>query len=242
MAGVGTGSRNGAVPIEGKGRFYRWGCIPTTCGLLVAPADRPAANPRQWRPMKTLIFAGSTRAHSFNRRLAHQAAALARAAGADATHIELADFDIPLYNADLEAQGTPADVLRLKEIMDSHPAWILCTPEYNGSYTGLLKNTLDWASSPVKGHAVWADGHRPFGGKVVGLLSASPGALGGLGSLNHLTPLLANLQCWVCPTRFALGHAGQAFDEAGQLVSDASRARVQAVVDQTLWAAKRLGA
>jgi NAD(P)H-dependent FMN reductase len=192
--------------------------------------------------MKTLIFAGSTRTHSFNRQLAHNAAAMARAAGAEVSHIELADFDIPLYNADLEAQGTPADVLRLKELMDSHPAWIICSPEYNGSYTGLLKNTLDWASSPVKGHAVWADGNRPFGGKVVGLLSASPGALGGLGSLNHLAPLLANLQCWVCPTRFALGHAGQAFDDAGQLVSDASRARVQAVVDQTLWAAKRLGA
>ena len=192
--------------------------------------------------MKTLVFAGSNRTLSFNRRLAAVAAAQARAAGAEVTHIELADFDIPLYNADLEAQGTPADVLRLKEIMDSHPAWIICSPEYNGSYTGLLKNTLDWASSPVKGHAVWADGNRPFGGKVVGLLSASPGALGGLGSLNHLAPLLANLQCWVCPTRFALGHAGQAFDDAGQLVSDASRARVQAVVDQTLWAAKRLGA
>jgi NAD(P)H-dependent FMN reductase len=192
--------------------------------------------------MKTLIFAGSNRTLSFNRRLAAVAAAQARAAGAEVTHIELADFDIPLYNADLEAQGTPADVLRLKELMDSHPAWIVCSPEYNGSYTGLLKNTLDWASSPVKGHAVWADGNRPFGGKVVGLLSASPGALGGLGSLNHLAPLLANLQCWVCPTRFALGHAGQAFDDAGQLVSDASRARVQAVVDQTLWAAKRLGA
>ncbi len=190
--------------------------------------------------MKTLIFAGSTRVQSFNRRLSQVAANLARAAGADVTHIELADFDIPLYNADLEAQGTPADVLRLKEIMDSHPAWIICTPEYNGSYTGLLKNTLDWASSPVKGHAVWADGNRPFGGKVVGLLSASPGALGGLGSLNHLTPLLANLQCWVCPTRFALGHAGQAFDSEGKLTSEASRARVQAVIDQTLWAAKRL--
>lgn len=192
--------------------------------------------------MKTLVFAGSIRTHSFNRQLAHNAATMARAAGAEVTHIELADFDIPLYNADLEAQGTPADVLRLKELMDSHPAWIVCSPEYNGSYTGLLKNTLDWASSPVKGHAVWADGNRPFGGKVGGLLSASPGALGGLGSLNHLAPLLANLQCWVCPTRFALGHAGQAFDDAGQLVSDASRARVQAVVDQTLWAAKRLGA
>jgi NAD(P)H-dependent FMN reductase len=190
--------------------------------------------------MKTLVFAGSTRAHSFNRQLAHNAAAMARAAGAEVTHIELADFDIPLYNADLEARGTPADVLRLKEIMDSHPAWIVCSPEYNGSYTGLLKNTLDWASSPVKGHTVWMDGNRPFGGKVVGLLSASPGALGGLGSLTHLTPLLTALQCWVCPTRFALGHAGEAFDEQGHLTSDAARSRVQAVVDQTLWAARRL--
>lgn len=192
--------------------------------------------------MKTLIFAGSTRTHSFNRRLAAVAAAQARAAGAEVTHIELADFDVPLYNADLEAQGTPADVLRLKEIMDNHPAWIVCSPEYNGSYTGLMKNTLDWASSPVKGHPTWGDGSRPFGGKVLGLLSASPGAMGGLGSLNHLAPLLTNLQCWVCPTRFALGHAGQAFDDQGQLVSDDTRKRVQAVVDQTLWAAKRLGA
>lgn len=192
--------------------------------------------------MKTLIFAGSTRTQSFNRQLAHNAADMARAAGADVTHIELADFDIPLYNADLEARGTPADVLRLKEIMDSHPAWIICTPEYNGSYTGLLKNTLDWASSPVKGHAIWADGNRPFGGKVVGLLSASPGGLGGLGSLTHLTPLLANLQCWVCPTRFALGQAGQAFDSDGKLTSTAARDRVQAVITQTLWAAKRLTA
>ena len=190
--------------------------------------------------MKTLIFAGSTRTHSFNRQLAHNAAAMARAAGAEVTHIELADFDIPLYNADLEARGTPADVLRLKEIMDSHPAWIVCSPEYNGSYTGLMKNTIDWASSPVKGHPVWADGNRPFGGKVVGLLSASPGALGGLNSLNHLTPLLSGLQCWVCPTRFALGHAGEAFDEQGLLRSESARGRVQAVVDQTLWAARRL--
>jgi NAD(P)H-dependent FMN reductase len=74
----------------------------------------------------------------------------------------------------------------------------------------------------------------------VGLLSASPGALGGLGSLTHLAPLLSNLQCWVCPTRFALGQAGQAFDAQGQLLSETARARVQAVVDQTLWAARRL--
>ena len=60
------------------------------------------------------------------------------------------------------------------------PAWIICSPEYNGSYTALLKNTIDWASSPVKGHPEWQDGTRSFRGKVVGMLSASPGALGGL--------------------------------------------------------------
>ena len=189
---------------------------------------------------KLLVFAGSTRQHSFNRRLAHNVASMARAAGAEVTHLELSTLDIPLYNADLEARGTPPDVLRLKEIMDAHPAWIICSPEYNGSYTGLLKNTIDWASSPVHGHPVWGSGDKPFADKVVGLLSASNGALGGLRSLSHLTPLLHNLQCWVCPKQFALNHASEAFDAAGQLQSEAHRQRAQAVVDQVLWAAHRL--
>ena len=188
--------------------------------------------------MKLLIFAGSTRQHSFNRQLAHSAASLARAAGADVTHLELASLDVPLYNADLEAQGTPPDVLRLKQIMFEHPAWIICSPEYNGSYTALLKNTIDWASSPVKGDTQWSRGSKPFEGKVVGLLSASPGALGGLRSLSHLSPLLRNLQCWVSPKQFALGGAAQAFDTQGLLQSETHRTGVQSVVDQVLWAAK----
>ena len=99
-----------------------------------------------------LIFAGSTRQQSFNRKLAHATADIARDAGASVTVLELSDFDIPLYNADLEAEGTLADVVRLKQALLDHPAWIICSPEYNGSYTALLKNTIDWASSPVKGH------------------------------------------------------------------------------------------
>ena len=189
---------------------------------------------------KLLIFAGSTRQQSFNRKLATVAAQMARATGAEVTHIELSDFDIPMYNADLEAKGTPADVIRLKQLMWEHPAWIICSPEYNGSYTALLKNTLDWASSPVKNHAYWSDSSKPFAGKVVGLLSASPGALGGLRSLSHLSPLLLNLQCWLCPQQFALGRAGSAFDAQGQLQDATHQASVAAVVDQVLWAAKRL--
>lgn len=190
--------------------------------------------------MKLLVFAGSTRSGSFNRRLAHEAAAMARAAGAEVTHIELGDFDVPMYNADAEAIATPPDVMKLKQVFHDHPAWIVCTPEYNASYPALLKNLLDWLSSPVRGDPVWSDDFRFSRGKVVGVLSASPGALGGLRSQSHLIPLLFNLHCWVAPQTYALGRAGDAFDPAGKLVDDRARARVQGVIDQVLHAAARL--
>ena len=190
--------------------------------------------------MQLLVFAGSTRQQSFNRRLARVTAAMARDAGAEVTHIELGDFEVPMYNADLEARATPPDVIRLKRLAFEHPAWIICAPEYNASYPALLKNTLDWISSPVKADPAWTDGFKSTRGKVVGMLSASPGALGGLRSQSHLAPLLLNLHCWVAPTSFALGRAGEAFDEDGHLVADSARKNVQAVIDQVLWAARRL--
>jgi chromate reductase, NAD(P)H dehydrogenase (quinone) len=192
------------------------------------------------QPTPLLVFAGSTRQNSFNRQLAQAAAELARASGAVVSHIELADFYIPMYNADLEARGTPPDVIKLKQIMYAHPAWIICSPEYNGSYTALLKNTIDWVSSPIKGDSLWADGFRSFSGKVVGMLSASNGALGGLRSQSHLAPLLLNAQCWVAPKAFALSHAADAFEADGSLKSEKHRASVQAVIDQVLDAAARL--
>jgi len=190
--------------------------------------------------MKILIFAGSTRAQSFNRQLAKVAAKLAVEAGAEVTLLELSSLNIPLYNADLEAQGTPPDVIRLKQLMFEHPGWLICSPEYNGSYTALLKNTIDWASSPVKGDAAWGQGTKPFAGKVVGLLAASPGGLGGLRSLEHLSPLLSNLQCWVAPQQYALGQAGSAFDADGQLQAKKQLDGVRSVVSQVLWATERL--
>ena len=191
-------------------------------------------------PTQLLVFAGSARKASFNRLLARAAAELARAGGARVTLLELADFDVPMYNADLEAEATPPDVMALKQLMFAHPAWVICSPEYNGSTTALLKNTIDWVSSPVKADPVWKDGSRAFKGKVVGMLSASPGALGGLRSQSHLAPLLLNMQCWVAPTAFALGHAGDAFDADGGLLNPLHVKSVQAVVDQVLWAAARL--
>jgi chromate reductase, NAD(P)H dehydrogenase (quinone) len=194
-----------------------------------------------------LIFAGSSRVQSFNRKLAKEAARLVKEAGAHPTYIELQDLSIPLYNADLEAQGTPGDVIKLKELMHQHAGWIIASPEYNGSYTALLKNTIDWASSPAKAGPEcsadqaenWKNGTKPFAGKVVGLLSASPGMMGGLRSLDHLAPLLRNLQCWLAPQQFALGKAGEAFDAQGHLKDAATEQKVKAVIDQVIFAAQR---
>ena len=190
--------------------------------------------------MKVLVFAGSTRQGSYNRKLAREVAGLARERGAEVTHLELGDYDVPMYNGDLEASGMPADVMKLKQVFADHPAWIVCTPEYNGSYPPLLKNTLDWLSRPVKSDPAWSDEFRFSRGKVVGVLSASPGALGGLRSQSHLVPLLLNLRCWVAPETFALSRAAAAFDEQGRLTDDAARKRAGTVVDQVLWAAGRL--
>jgi len=208
--------------------------------MEIAPPRRRGPQATTIAGMKLLIFAGSTRQNSFNRKLAHATAAMARASGAAVTHLELADLDIPMYNADLEAKGMPPDVMKLKQIMYEHPAWIICSPEYNGSYTALLKNTIDWASRPVPSDPTWTDGNKPFTGKVVGVLSASPGALGGLRSQGHLVPLLLNLQCWVAPKAFALSRASEAFDADGQLPGEAHRKNVQAVLDQVLFAGSRL--
>jgi chromate reductase, NAD(P)H dehydrogenase (quinone) len=195
-----------------------------------------------------LVFAGSTRAESFNRKLAQVAAASGSAQGAQVTLIDLADYDIPLYNADVEAKGTPHDVLKLKALMHAHAGWVICSPEYNGSMTSLLKNTIDWCSSPAKSgqlhgpevEAEWGDGFKPFKGKVVGLMAASPGGMGGIRSLTDASKLFLNLHCWVSPEQFALGRAGSAFAADGSLVDPANAKRVDAVVAKVLWAAGRL--
>ncbi|GAB4041912.1 MAG: NAD(P)H-dependent oxidoreductase [Rubrivivax sp.] len=189
-----------------------------------------------------LVFAGSTRAGSWNRKIARVCAAMAREAGAEVTHIELADYDLPLYNADLEARGTPEASLRLKALFHAHDAFIVCSPEYNAGLPALTKNTLDWVSSPVPGHPLWADGLRPFRGKVAAMLSASPGALGGVRSLAQLTALLFNLQCWLVPQPYALARAHEAFDAAGDLMREDARAAVRDLVARTCWAARRLRA
>lgn len=176
---------------------------------------------------RILVFAGSTRTGSLNKKLARVAAGFAEEAGAEVTLVDLRDLPMPLYDGDLEAaEGIPANAMQLRRLMMACDGMILACPEYNSSITGVLKNAIDWVSRPVQGEPDLV----AYKGKVVGLLSASPGALGGLRGLVTVRSILGNIGCIVLPNQVAVSRANEAFDEEGNLRDAGQAARVRGVV------------
>lgn len=189
--------------------------------------------------IKLLAFAGSLRRESFNRRLLHTLAEGAESAGASVTRIDLRDYALPVYDAEIESAGMPQGVRALQDLLGGHAGLLITTPEYNGSMPALVKNTLDWISRPM---ADGQSGTTLFRGKVAGICSASPGALGGLRSLLVLRDALAKLGLWVAPSQMAVGNAATAFDEDNRLRDDKQRKGVLAVGREVAGMAKRLAA
>ena len=164
--------------------------------------------------IKILALSGSSRVGSFNQKLVNVAAAGAREFGAETTVLDLNDFQMPIYNQDLEAQdGLPEAAVRLKEIFGSHHGLLIASPEYNSSIAPLLKNTIDWVSRSAEGEAPLA----AYQGKVAGIMAASPGGLGGLRGLVHLRSILQNIGVMVVPKQMAIAKAFEAFAEDGSL-------------------------
>lgn len=183
------------------------------------------------QPKKLLAFAGSLRADSFNKKLIACVAKEAEKAGAEVTLLDLNDFPLPIYNGDIEEEGMPAKVRELQDILASHDGLLISTPEYNGAVPALVKNTLDWLT---REQANGDSGIELFKGKVVGIVSASPGGLGGLRSLLLLRDQLAKLSMWVAPAQFALGKAHEAFDDNGALKDEGHVKQINGVVKQVI--------
>ncbi|MHB8601665.1 MAG: NADPH-dependent FMN reductase [Nitrosotalea sp.] len=163
---------------------------------------------------KILAFAGSTRIDSFNKKLVKIAAAGAMESNADVTVIDLRDFAMPLYDGDLEQkEGLPSNARKLKDLMLSHQGFLISSPEYNSSISGVLKNMIDWVSRPSEGEEPLAC----FKGKVAGIMSASPGGLGGLRGLVHVRAILENISVLVIPDQIAIAKAHEIFNADGTL-------------------------
>ena len=174
---------------------------------------------------KVLALSGSTREHSFNKKLVRIAMAGVTAAGGEATFLDLRDLQLPVFDEDLEKGGPHAGVKRLKEVMRAHHGLLIASPEYNSSVTAALKNAIDWATRPEPGQPPLSC----FNGKVAGLVAASPGGLGGLRGLVHLRAILGNINVIVLPQQVAVPRAHEAFAEGGVLKDPAQRASVEAI-------------
>jgi chromate reductase len=156
-----------------------------------------------------VVIPGSWRSGSFNVSLA-RAAVAAAPAGCKATLESIRD--IPLYDGDVEAQGLPPAVARLKDVFAAADGVLLVTPEYNTSIPGTFKNAIDWLSRPA------SDIDRVFGGRPFGLIGATPGMGGTRLSQNAWLPVLRTLgtQLYTGGSLYVAG-AGKVFDASGAI-------------------------
>lgn len=187
--------------------------------------------------IRILAICGSTRKQSFNSRLLAYCIELIQQQNMPVTLLQLQDYPLPLYNGDLEeAEGIPQSALAIKQLMREHQGFLIASPEYNGSITPMLKNVLDWASRAEPEEAPLSS----YRGKTAALISASPGALGGLRAMVHLRDIMKNLGCITIPEQLNLGSAHKAFDNQGTLLDGTQNQRAQMLCEKLIEITRKL--
>lgn len=190
--------------------------------------------------MTNLIFlSGSTRKDSYNKKLSKLAYEIAKSIdGVNASYVDLADYEMPLYNGDMEARsGLPENAKKLKDVFAKCDGFFIASPEYNSSLSPLLKNSLDWISRPHE------DGEKSliaYDGKVAAISAASPGGFGGMRALVPLRMMLENISVIVIPKQLAIPFANQEFDDSGKLKNEKFSSTLKAMVEQFADTAKRM--
>lgn len=176
-------------------------------------------------------MSGSKREASINKKLAFVASKIAQEKGVKTTYIDLNDFEMPLYDGDVESEnGLPESAIKLKQHFIDHDGFFIVSPEYNSSFSPLLKNVIDWLSRP---HQKDEPPLSAYKGKIAAIGSASPGMLGGIRGLVPLRMLLGNIGVHVIPSQVAIG--GQdIFSEAGDLVQDHHKKMLHNVISELI--------
>ena len=166
--------------------------------------------------VKVLAFSGSARKGSYNFSIAKCAAEGAEIEGVEVTTIDMSEFNMPLFNEDLEAEsGMPENATKFKQLLMSHDAFLIASPEYNSGYSAVLKNAIDWASRMEEGEKPL----QAFRGKYAAIIAASPGGLGGIRGLVPLRMLLGNIGINVLPNQLAVSGVNKLVND-NNVVSD----------------------
>jgi chromate reductase, NAD(P)H dehydrogenase (quinone) len=189
------------------------------------PRNGSAKN-RQQEPLRILIVSASSRTGSLNQKLAQLTANVITRKGAIADLKSIAEFDCPSFNQDLEKEsGIPSGAERLKNSILENDAFIIASPEYNGSMPGNLKNIIDWVSRFRP---------QPFNERHALLLSASPSMAGGNRGLWSLRIPLEHLGTRVYPDMFSLAAAHQGITAENQIGNEVLAGRFEANLDAFL--------
>jgi NAD(P)H-dependent FMN reductase len=188
---------------------------------------------------KILVIPGSLRTGSFNVKLAALTTKELALADADVTRISLADYPLPIYDADLAKSELPQNAIRLKQLVGNHGGIFIASPEYNASIPPLLKNAIDWIS-------VVRERDEPqlytFQNRAFALGAASPGRSGGMQSLITLRQVLAiGCRAFVVPEQVTIPNAGEAFDARDELKDTRAAAQLKLVVRKLVDYARMMG-
>jgi chromate reductase, NAD(P)H dehydrogenase (quinone) len=188
---------------------------------------------------RILVIPGSLRTGSFNVKLAALATKELALADADVTRISLADYPLPIYDADLAKSDLPQNAIRLKQLVGNHGGIFIASPEYNASIPPLLKNAIDWIS-------VVRERDEPqlytFQNRAFALGAASPGRSGGMQSLITLRQVLAiGCRAFVVPEQVTIPNAGEAFDMSDELKDARAAAQLKLVVRKLVDYARMMG-
>jgi len=159
--------------------------------------------------VRLLVFPGSLREGSLNDKLATLAASIAEQKGATVERAVMSDFECPAYDMDVElSAGIPAGAQTLHDKLISVDGFMIASPEYNASMSGVLKNTIDWVSRFRP---------QPIHGNQAFLMAASTSMTGGKVGLWALRQPLEHLGARTYPDMFALAQAHHAFDQTGRI-------------------------
>lgn len=178
-----------------------------------------------------LLFSGSTRKESNNKKLVLVAAKMVEGLHAKATVIDLNAYPMPLYDGDLEKiQGMPQKAKALQQAMIDSQVIVIASPEYNASISAVLKNALDWTSRAETG----GSSRIAYKGKKFVLLSASPSGSGGKRGLVHLKAIIEAIGGTVIEPQVSVAKAQDAFDAEGNLTDAEAKAQLQALLEKTI--------
>lgn len=146
---------------------------------------------------------GSLRPRSYTRMAVEVALRGAREVGADTQMLDLRAYDLGFFDGKQSESANRPGVFRLRQDLRDAQGVVLGTPEYHGSFSGVLKNALDFM------------GFDEFEGKMIGLVGVSAGRMGGIDALTSLRTIGRALHAWVVPEQVAVPEVWKAFDETG---------------------------